>query len=157
MYEITNLFPLDHGIVAMVGATRSIMKKQQQQQEPEPLKCPWCDSTNTKFCYYNNYTKSQPRHFCKACKRHWTQGGALCNVPVGGGLKNKQLKTSNARKTTTAMPIQWRRQQQGASGTIFIAAESSRLQLQGGVLFPEFGFVRHDHVFDIDLVSTTEH
>ncbi|KAL2473263.1 dof zinc finger protein DOF1.7-like [Forsythia ovata] len=69
-------------------------------QQSEPLKCPRCDSTNTKFCYYNNYNKSQPRHFCKACKRHWTKGGTLRNVPVGGGRKNKRLKTSNA--TTNA-------------------------------------------------------
>ncbi|XP_060179202.1 dof zinc finger protein DOF4.7-like [Lycium barbarum] len=55
----------------------------------ESLKCPRCESTNTKFCYYNNYKKSQPRHFCKACKRHWTQGGLLRNVPVGGSRKNK--------------------------------------------------------------------
>ncbi|CAL1372739.1 unnamed protein product [Linum trigynum] len=55
-----------------------------------PVNCPRCDSTNTKFCYYNNYNKSQPRHFCKACKRHWTKGGTLRNVPVGGGRKNKR-------------------------------------------------------------------
>ncbi|XVE88002.1 hypothetical protein DITRI_Ditri19aG0033700 [Diplodiscus trichospermus] len=77
--------------------------QQQQQQQSEPLKCPRCDSTNTKFCYYNNYNKSQPRHFCKACKRHWTKGGTLRNVPVGGGRKNKRLKTSNG-KTAAATP-----------------------------------------------------
>lgn len=73
-----------------------VLRRQQQQnhQQPEPLKCPRCDSTNTKFCYYNNYNKSQPRHFCKACKRHWTKGGTLRNVPVGGGRKNKRPKTS---------------------------------------------------------------
>ncbi|CAO2823821.1 unnamed protein product [Amaranthus hypochondriacus] len=76
------------------------------QQQDEALKCPRCDSTNTKFCYYNNYNKSQPRHFCKACKRHWTKGGTLRNVPVGGGRKNKRLKASNsdpkaASKTVT--------------------------------------------------------
>ncbi|GKV45861.1 hypothetical protein SLEP1_g52893 [Rubroshorea leprosula] len=70
--------------------------KRQQQNQSEQLKCPRCDSTNTKFCYYNNYNKSQPRHFCKACKRHWTKGGTLRNVPVGGGRKNKRLKTSNS-------------------------------------------------------------
>lgn len=75
---------------------------QNQQQQAEPLKCPRCDSTNTKFCYYNNYNKSQPRHFCKACKRHWTKGGTLRNVPVGGGRKNKRLKTSNNATTSTA-------------------------------------------------------
>ncbi|KAL2344001.1 hypothetical protein Fmac_005286 [Flemingia macrophylla] len=74
----------------------NLMRKQQQQQtQPsESLKCPRCDSTNTKFCYYNNYNKSQPRHFCRACKRHWTKGGTLRNVPVGGGRKNKRVKKS---------------------------------------------------------------
>lgn len=57
------------------------------------VKCPRCDSTNTKFCYYNNYSQTQPRHFCKSCRRYWTQGGALRNVPIGGGCrKNKRVK-----------------------------------------------------------------
>ncbi|BAT73762.1 hypothetical protein LR48_Vigan01g063200 [Vigna angularis] len=79
----------------------NLMRKQQQQQQQqqtqpsESLKCPRCDSTNTKFCYYNNYNKSQPRHFCRACKRHWTKGGTLRNVPVGGGRKNKRVKKPN--------------------------------------------------------------
>lgn len=78
-------------------------QQQQNQQQSEPLKCPRCDSTNTKFCYYNNYNKSQPRHFCKTCKRHWTKGGTLRNVPIGGGRKNKRLKTSkNTAKTASA-------------------------------------------------------
>ncbi|TMW80836.1 hypothetical protein EJD97_014603 [Solanum chilense] len=55
--------------------------------EPENLPCPRCDSTNTKFCYYNNYNLSQPRHFCKSCRRYWTRGGTLRNVPVGGGTR----------------------------------------------------------------------
>lgn len=56
-------------------------------------KCPRCDSMDTKFCYYNNYSLTQPRYFCKNCKRYWTAGGALRNVPVGGGLrKNKRSK-----------------------------------------------------------------
>ncbi|KAK7295712.1 hypothetical protein RJT34_18623 [Clitoria ternatea] len=60
------------------------------------LKCPRCESTNTKFCYYNNYSLSQPRHFCKTCRRYWTRGGALRNVPVGGGCRrNKRSKGSN--------------------------------------------------------------
>ncbi|MED6135382.1 hypothetical protein PIB30_045965 [Stylosanthes scabra] len=45
-----------------------------QFPEQEQLKCPRCDSTNTKFCYYNNYNLSQPRHFCKNCRRYWTKG-----------------------------------------------------------------------------------
>ncbi|XP_057948856.1 dof zinc finger protein DOF1.4-like [Malania oleifera] len=73
-----------------------------QQQLGPSLKCPRCDSTNTKFCYYNNYNKSQPRHFCKSCKRHWTKGGTLRNVPVGGSRKNKRLKASTASTSATA-------------------------------------------------------
>ncbi|KFK30406.1 hypothetical protein AALP_AA7G256900 [Arabis alpina] len=56
---------------------------------PPVLKCPRCDSVNTKFCYYNNYSLSQPRHYCKNCRRYWTRGGALRNVPIGGSTRNK--------------------------------------------------------------------
>lgn len=58
------------------------------------LKCPRCDSTHTKFCYYNNYSLSQPRYFCKTCRRYWTKGGTLRNIPVGGGCrKNKKVSS----------------------------------------------------------------
>lgn len=61
----------------------------------ENLRCPRCDSSNTKFCYYNNYNLTQPRHFCKTCRRYWTKGGALRNVPIGGGCrKNKSATVS---------------------------------------------------------------
>ncbi|CAI8591154.1 unnamed protein product [Vicia faba] len=84
----------------------SPMRKQQQQQNHhlEAVNCPRCDSSNTKFCYYNNYNKSQPRHFCRACKRHWTKGGTLRNVPVGGVRKNKRVKKSSSTKTTISTP-----------------------------------------------------
>lgn len=49
--------------------------------------CPRCGSSNTKFCYYNNYSLTQPRYFCKGCRRYWTKGGSLRNVPVGGGCR----------------------------------------------------------------------
>ncbi|CAL5390014.1 unnamed protein product [Camellia sinensis] len=63
------------------------------------LKCPRCESTNTKFCYFNNYSLTQPRHFCKTCQRYWTRGGALRSVPVGGGCRrNKRSKGSNSSK-----------------------------------------------------------
>ncbi|RLN28822.1 dof zinc finger protein DOF1.8-like [Panicum miliaceum] len=59
--------------------------------------CPRCDSPNTKFCYYNNYSLSQPRYFCKGCRRYWTKGGSLRNVPVGGGCrKNRRGKPVRA-------------------------------------------------------------
>jgi hypothetical protein len=60
--------------------------------------CPRCDSPNTKFCYYNNYSLTQPRYFCKGCRRYWTKGGSLRNVPVGGGCrKNRRGKSSSVR------------------------------------------------------------
>ncbi|KAL8107937.1 hypothetical protein AgCh_024371 [Apium graveolens] len=86
---------------------QSNKRSHQQLQQPDPLNCPRCNSTNTKFCYYNNYNRTQPRHFCKACKRHWTKGGTLRNVPVGGGRKNKRHKPSHqppAITTTTVNP-----------------------------------------------------
>ncbi|KAK2410985.1 dof zinc finger protein DOF5.7 [Trifolium repens] len=72
-------------------------------ENQQHLRCPRCDSSNTKFCYYNNYNLTQPRHFCKTCRRYWTKGGALRNVPIGGGCrKNKSIGMSNTgAKTTT--------------------------------------------------------
>ncbi|KAI3474086.1 hypothetical protein Pfo_028874 [Paulownia fortunei] len=67
------------------------------------LKCPRCESTNTKFCYFNNYSLSQPRHFCKTCRRYWTRGGALRNVPVGGGCRrNKRSKSSSSKSPASS-------------------------------------------------------
>ncbi|OAY33503.1 dof zinc finger protein DOF5.7 [Manihot esculenta] len=64
--------------------------------QEQASKCPRCDSPNTKFCYYNNYSLTQPRHFCKTCRRYWTKGGALRNVPIGGGCrKSKKVKSSS--------------------------------------------------------------
>ncbi|KAF8411136.1 hypothetical protein HHK36_003675 [Tetracentron sinense] len=71
-------------------------------QQLQPQKCPRCESLNTKFCYYNNYSLSQPRYFCKTCRRYWTQGGTLRNVPVGGGSrKGKKSKTPFPSNSTT--------------------------------------------------------
>ncbi|KAL2348426.1 hypothetical protein Fmac_002426 [Flemingia macrophylla] len=76
--------------------------------ENQNLRCPRCDSSNTKFCYYNNYNLTQPRHFCKTCRRYWTKGGALRNVPIGGGCRKNKNATgmSNsvvAKQTATKM------------------------------------------------------
>ncbi|CAN4116100.1 unnamed protein product [Withania somnifera] len=82
------------------------------------LKCPRCDSTNTKFCYFNNYSLSQPRHFCKACKRYWTRGGALRSVPVGGGCRrNKRSSNNNNSKSTASSTSADGRQATNNSGS----------------------------------------
>ncbi|KAF8006781.1 hypothetical protein BT93_K0943 [Corymbia citriodora subsp. variegata] len=80
------------------GSRKAASSSTSSGKPPEQiLKCPRCDSSNTKFCYYNNYSLTQPRHFCKTCRRYWTKGGALRNVPIGGGCrKNKKLKPSSA-------------------------------------------------------------
>ncbi|XP_010059780.2 dof zinc finger protein DOF1.7, partial [Eucalyptus grandis] len=72
--------------------------------QTEALPCPRCDSTNTKFCYFNNYNLSQPRHFCKSCRRYWTQGGTLRNVPVGGGSRKASSSSSSKRPRSLAPP-----------------------------------------------------
>ncbi|CAM8899129.1 unnamed protein product [Rhodiola kirilowii] len=77
-----------------------------QFPEHEILKCPRCDSSNTKFCYYNNYNLSQPRHYCKNCKRYWTKGGTLRNIPVGGASRKitKRSSSSSSKRPTTSSP-----------------------------------------------------
>ncbi|XP_043698871.1 dof zinc finger protein DOF3.2 [Telopea speciosissima] len=80
--------------------------QQERRLRPQPeqaLKCPRCDSTNTKFCYYNNYSLSQPRYFCKACRRYWTKGGSLRNVPVGGGCRKNKRSSSSSSSSSKRM------------------------------------------------------
>ncbi|KAI3936932.1 hypothetical protein MKX01_015147 [Papaver californicum] len=83
--------------------TNNINQQAGDNNNPRAVqRCPRCDSSNTKFCYYNNYSLSQPRHFCKACKRYWTRGGTLRNVLVGGGCrKNKRIKKPNSSSIST--------------------------------------------------------
>ncbi|PWA63238.1 dof zinc finger protein DOF3.4 [Artemisia annua] len=78
---------------------------------PQQLPCPCCHSEDTKSCYYNNYNTSQPRHLCCSCRTHWTHGGVLRNIPVGGRRKNTKRKkpmnpttTSGYCDTTFATP-----------------------------------------------------
>ncbi|KAK8718263.1 hypothetical protein V6N13_045504 [Hibiscus sabdariffa] len=76
---------------------------ERKTRPPEQLNCPRCNSTNTKFCYYNNYSLTQPRYFCKTCRRYWTEGGSLRNVPVGGGSrKNKRSTTISTTSSSSS-------------------------------------------------------
>ncbi|XP_039144923.1 dof zinc finger protein DOF1.8-like isoform X2 [Dioscorea cayenensis subsp. rotundata] len=79
---------------------RKVITKGQQQEQA--LKCPRCESTNTKFCYYNNYSLSQPRYLCKGCKRYWTHGGSLRNVPVGGGCRKNRKSSSLSSSSSSS-------------------------------------------------------
>lgn len=74
--------------------------------------CPRCFSKNTKFCYYNNRKSNQPRYLCKHCKRFWTQGGTLREVPIGGTSRKSKSpklsldKTSPLRSCSLSHPLQ---------------------------------------------------
>ncbi|XP_074317675.1 dof zinc finger protein DOF1.8-like [Silene latifolia] len=84
-----------------VGST-SLERKVRPKQD-EGANCPRCNSSNTKFCYYNNYSLTQPRYFCKACKRYWTAGGSLRNIPVGGASR-KNKRSSSSCFTSSSPP-----------------------------------------------------
>ncbi|KAL1189512.1 Dof zinc finger protein DOF1.8 [Cardamine amara subsp. amara] len=73
-------------------------------EKDQTLNCPRCNSLNTKFCYYNNYSLTQPRYFCKDCRRYWTEGGSLRNIPVGGGVRKKQRSSSVPSNSNSSSP-----------------------------------------------------
>ncbi|KAG8652557.1 hypothetical protein MANES_06G105100v8 [Manihot esculenta] len=84
--------------------TRPLIERRLRPQHHQALKCPRCDSTHTKFCYYNNYSLSQPRYFCKTCRRYWTKGGTLRNIPVGGGCRKNKKVSKKSNDTTNQNP-----------------------------------------------------
>ncbi|KAF3789336.1 Cyclic dof factor 1 [Nymphaea thermarum] len=60
------------------------------------IPCPRCNSTDTKFCYFNNYNVNQPRHFCRKCQRYWTAGGSMRNIPVGAGRRKSKRRAERS-------------------------------------------------------------
>ncbi|TQD81390.1 hypothetical protein C1H46_033108 [Malus baccata] len=59
----------------MLTCSRPLVERRLRPQHGQALKCPRCDSTHTKFCYYNNYSLSQPRYFCKTCRSTGPKAG----------------------------------------------------------------------------------
>lgn len=89
----------------MLTCSRPLIERRLRPPHDQALKCPRCDSTHTKFCYYNNYSLSQPRYFCKTCRRYWTKGGTLRNIPVGGGCrKNKKVVSKKPNDQSANSP-----------------------------------------------------
>ncbi|KAF2556510.1 hypothetical protein F2Q68_00014282 [Brassica cretica] len=96
-------------ITTTTTTTASEEKTTDDLKKPDKiLPCPRCKSSDTKFCYYNNYNVTQPRHFCRSCQRYWTSGGSMRTVPVGSG-QNKgwvssdhymHIKSENTTTTT---------------------------------------------------------
>ncbi|XP_061341959.1 dof zinc finger protein DOF3.4-like [Gastrolobium bilobum] len=102
--------------------------------EQEHLPCPRCDSTNTKFCYYNNYNFSQPRHFCKSCRRYWTHGGTLRDIPVGGGSRKnaKRSRTVSAISSSSAVTSAAAHQDHPLSATpVLVPIQGGSMQFAG--------------------------
>ncbi|KAL7133831.1 hypothetical protein ABFS83_12G166400 [Erythranthe nasuta] len=117
--------PQPHGGGA-AGSIRpgSMSERARMANIPMPetaLKCPRCESTNTKFCYFNNYSLSQPRHFCKTCRRYWTRGGALRSVPVGGGCRRNKR---SSKSTTSKSPASSDRQTTTSSSTSTVSTNN---------------------------------
>nr|ALH24858.1 prolamin box binding factor 2 [Avena sativa] len=86
-----------------VGPTLAVGERKPRPRPEQKVECPRCKSGNTKFCYYNNYSMSQPRYFCKACRRYWTQGGSLRNVPIGGGCRKSKRPTPASSDAQTKL------------------------------------------------------
>lgn len=87
------------------SSSESCKKIRPQKEVQQIINCPRCNSSNTKFCYYNNYSLSQPRYFCKTCRRYWTEGGSLRNIPVGGGSRKnnkRSLDSSPSQSNSSA-------------------------------------------------------
>lgn len=96
--------------------------------------CPRCGSSSTKFCYYNNYSLTQPRYFCKGCRRYWTKGGSLRNVPVGGGCR-KNRRGKSVRLSTDGVSskrLSYMGEINNVNGFLESTSSSSLMQQQDG-------------------------
>ncbi|XAR65488.1 hypothetical protein NMG60_11009630 [Bertholletia excelsa] len=80
-------------------------QKKPPKKSDKVVPCPRCGSTDTKFCYYNNYNVNQPRHFCRGCQRYWTAGGAMRNVPVGAGRRKSKNSAVNYPHITISQAL----------------------------------------------------
>lgn len=85
-------------------------KGEEDRKRPDKIvACPRCKSTETKFCYFNNYNVNQPRHFCRGCQRYWTAGGALRNVPIGAGRRKNKPPCGELLSEGSSGGEEWRR------------------------------------------------
>ncbi|CAH8345381.1 unnamed protein product [Eruca vesicaria subsp. sativa] len=80
-----------------------VIGNHQVKEKPPPRVCPRCSSDNTKFCFYNNYSVSQPRYNCKNCRRFWTHGGALRDIPIGG--RARKIKRTSIDQASVSQVV----------------------------------------------------
>ncbi|CAA7054601.1 unnamed protein product [Microthlaspi erraticum] len=127
---------------------------QVSKEKPPPRVCPRCNSDNTKFCYYNNYSHSQPRYNCKNCRRHWTHGGAQRNIPIGGkGHKAKRAKVDQPSVSqVVSVEIQQVNHHQpllnggSSSSSSTVVAVGSLPEIHGDVVLPTRSLPQMDHL-----------
>ncbi|KAF2296577.1 hypothetical protein GH714_000320 [Hevea brasiliensis] len=90
--------------------------------------CPRCASSNTKFCYYNNYSFSQPR--AKSLRISQDGRNAFAkNFSGFGGRSNESSGDSLAQETAT---------NDGSSSEIDIAVVFAKFLNQDSSFQPEF-------------------
>lgn len=137
----TNMFTAGDQLILQCPPRPLQMERKWKSNVEVAPNCPRCASPNTKFCYYNNYSLSQPRYFCKGCRRYWTKGGSLRNVPVGGGCrKYRRAKSVRNSQNDRAVSSNYRNSFNGSdsssneslSNTCASSIEYSVAQ-QGGV------------------------
>lgn len=55
---------------------------------------------DTKFSYYNNHNKHQPRYYCRGCQRHWTLGGHVRHSVRAPKPKRRRVDQSTTQSTS---------------------------------------------------------
>ncbi|KAJ6811542.1 uncharacterized protein M6B38_153185 [Iris pallida] len=74
-----------------LGQQGQLEKKLVRPPNPEQaLKCPRCESSNTKFCYYNNYSLTQPRVLLQGLQEVLDPGGIPPQRPRWRRLPKEQ-------------------------------------------------------------------
>uniref|UniRef100_A0A0D9VEC7 Dof zinc finger protein n=1 Tax=Leersia perrieri TaxID=77586 RepID=A0A0D9VEC7_9ORYZ len=97
---------VDEAVLAEQRRAEEAAREVEEEMKKSTPECPRCKSCKTKFCYFNNYSVAQPRYFCRDCRRYWTMGGALRNVPIGGGCRKVRRSSSSAASSSAAAAAQ---------------------------------------------------
>jgi len=69
--------------------------------------CPRCDSEETKFCYFNNYNRAQPRYFCKVRFGRLTRGWGSGEDMLPAGEASPDAPPARVRSTLWTVRRGW--------------------------------------------------
>ena len=79
---------------APAAAPRTRTRARAKLPRPEGVApCPRCHPRDQVFL--TTTTTSSSRYFCRGCRRYWTAGGMLRNVPVGAGRRKNKNGVAN--------------------------------------------------------------